>query len=155
VGPVDPNNPFATQVHDFNPGIAPNGLLWTVELPPQAVRADLGVGTALLQSRRIEVGDAHTIPESLSKPEGGPSVPATVSFDVWWGDPTGTKQVADPAAGFAGTFLEVATAIAFTAETADFAFVSDPPDTSQGLFGWLGYETNGAYAPAPAATPTA
>ena len=43
----------------------------------------------------------------------------------------------------------------FHARTADFAFVSDPPHTSKGLFGWLGYETNGAYAPAPAATPTA
>jgi hypothetical protein len=158
VGPVDPNNPFVSQVHDFNPGILPNGVLWTIPLPADNVQANLATGYGSLFAKGLKIGDGVTIPESLSRNEGGPLKPATVSFNVTWSDPTATKQITDPKLGFAGTFLETMSAIWFSAETDDFAFVTDPPETSKGLFGWLGYEVNGEFFPTTgtptAATPT-
>ena len=45
--------------------------------------------------------------------------------------------------------------IAFTTRTADFAFVSDPPDTAESIFARIGYEANGVYFPGAGATPVA
>jgi hypothetical protein len=83
--------------------------------------------------------------------------PATASFDVWWHSPTSTEQLHDEEQGFAATLLDLMSGVSFSAETADFAFVSDPPDKSQSLFARIGYEANGVYLPPEGgmATPTA
>jgi hypothetical protein len=59
--------------------------------------------------------------------------------------------------GFAATLLDVATAISFSVESANFAFVSDPPEKSLALYARIGYEANGVYLPSEEgmATPTA
>jgi hypothetical protein len=76
-------------------------------------------------------------------------VPATVSFEITWSRPTATRQVVDAKQRFAGTFLDVITATAFSAQTGDFVFVSDPITSAKSEFGLLGYETNGVFFPAP------
>lgn len=65
------------------------------------------------------------------------------------------EQLFDASAGFAATLLEVTSAIAFTTTTADFAFVSDPPDTAESIFARFGYEANGVFFPGSGATPEA
>jgi len=84
---------------------------------------------------------------------GGPSEPATVGFDIWWHTPTAVEQLRDESQGFAATLLEVTSEIAFTAQTADFAFASDPPAASETLYARIGFEANGIYLP-PAGAPT-
>ncbi len=116
---------------------------------------NLAAGTAELHVRELAVQDTYSIPNALG---GGPSEPATVTFDVYWHSPTAAENQANAEQGFAGTFLDVTSALEWSARTADFAFVSDPADTTKSLFARIGYEANGAFFPAmgtPAAgTPT-
>ena len=55
------------------------------------------------------------------------------------------------------TLLDVASSISFSAESEGFAFVSDPPESSQALYARIGYEANGVFLPTAGtlATPTA
>jgi hypothetical protein len=102
--------------------------------------------------RSLDVIDGYNFFNLVS---GGPTVPATVSFDIWWHTPTAVEQNSDATATFANTLLDVTSAISFTASTADFAFVSDPPDTAQTLYARIGYEANGVFFPGTGGTPVA
>src|SRR6185436_15288513 len=63
------------QVHDFNPGIAPSGLFWTVRIPDDALR--IHGKTARLKLVNTPVIDSHVF--------GGPDeIPSTVSIDMTW-----------------------------------------------------------------------
>lgn len=150
MGAVAPD--FSNQVHDFNPGIAPNGLFWTVPLPDDAVRVDLAAGTAEMHVERLDIVDGYNVFSSIG---GGPTEPATVGFDVWWRTPTAVEQLTDATAGFAATLLDVTSTMAFTAKTSDFVFVSDPPDSANSIFARIGYEANGAFFPVTGGTPVA
>lgn len=100
----------------------------------------------------MEVLDGYNFFNLVS---GGPTAPATVSFDIWWHTPTAVEQLNDATATFVATLLDVTSTIAFTARTPDFAFVSDPPDTAQTLFARIGYEANGVFFPGTGGTPVA
>ncbi|MGH2617406.1 MAG: hypothetical protein ACRDJC_19405 [Thermomicrobiales bacterium] len=149
MGSVDPE--FKNQVHDFSPPIPASGLFWTVPVPDEAVSVDLGRGTAELHVRELAVQDVYNIPNALG---GGPSEPATVTFDVYWFNPTAVENIVNTEQGFAGTFLDVTSALEFSAQTADFAYASDPATASTSLFGRIGYEANGVFLPAMGGTPT-
>ena len=117
-------------------------------------RIDLASGKAEMHALSLPLTDSYTFGNSIS---GGPTEPATASFDVWWHSPTSTEQLHNDEQGFAATLLDVTSGVSFSVETADFAFVSDPPDKSQTLYGRIGYEANGVYLPPEEgmATPTA
>jgi hypothetical protein len=140
VGSVD--SEATNQVHDFAPPIAPSGLFWTVLIPDDAVTVDLAAGTAGLHVRSMDLLDSYTIPNNLA---GGPAEPATVDFDLFWSDPTAVESMVNAEQGYTGTFLDVTSALQWSAQTAEFAFVSDPPETSTSLFGLIGYEANGVF----------
>jgi hypothetical protein len=123
-----------------------------VPLPDDAITVDLAAGTAEMHVQSLEVLEAYTFPNMIS---GGPTVPATVSFDIWWHTSKAVEQLSDATATFANTLLDVTSTISFTARTADFAFVSDPPDTAQTLYARIGYEANGVFFPAEVGTPVA
>jgi hypothetical protein len=140
VGSVDSQG--TNQVHDFAPPITPDGLFWTVLIPDDAVTVDLAAGTAALHVPSLDMLDSYTIQNNLA---GGPAEPATVSFDLSWSDPTSVASLVNAEQGFTGTFLDVTSALQWSAQTAEFAFVSDPPQTSTSLFGLIGYEANGVF----------
>jgi hypothetical protein len=140
VGSVDPQG--ANQVHDFAPPIAPSGLFWTVLIPNDVVTVDLASGTAAMQVQSLEMLDSYTIPNNLA---GGPAVPATVGFDLTWSVPTSVASLINAEQGYTGTFLEVTSALQWSAQTADFAFVSDPLEASTSRFGLIGFEANGVF----------
>ena len=102
----------------------------------------------------LPIPDAYTFFNSIS---GGPTEPATASFDIWWHTPTVTEHLRNEEEGLAATLRDVATAISFSVESANFAFVSDPPEKSQTLYAQIGYEANAVYLPSEEgmATPTA
>ena len=149
MGSVDPE--FKNQVHDFSPAIAPSGLFWTVPVPDDAVTVNLAAGTAELHVRELAVLDSYTVPNVLS---GGPSEPATVTFDVYWYDPTTVESSVNAEQGFGGTFLDVTSALEWSGQTAEFAFASDPASTSTNLHGLIGYEANGVFLQTMVGTPT-
>ncbi len=111
---------------------------------------DLAGGTAEMHVPNLDVIDGYSFGNLVA---GGPSEPATVGFDIWWHTPTAVEQLRDETQGFAATLLEVTSEIAFTAQTADFAFASDPPAASETLYARIGFEANGTYLP-PAGAPT-
>ena len=108
------------------------------------MQVDLAAGTAEMHVEHVEVLDQYNFGSSIS---GGPSEPATVSFDVYWHTPVAVEQLRDETQGFAATLLDVTSTIAFTARTADFAYASDGPDTATSLFARIGYSANGVYLP--------
>jgi hypothetical protein len=140
-------------VHDFAPPIAPSGLFWTVPVPDDALTVNLADGTAELHMRELELLDSYSIPNNIA---GGPTEPATVGFELYWSNPTAVTSEVNTAQGYAGTFLDVTSALEWSGQTAEFVFVSDPASTSTSLFGLIGYEANGAFLPSPGslATPT-
>ena len=101
----------AHQIHDFNPGIAENGLFWTIPLPESSLDVHFGKGTGSLQVSGLDVEDYHDIVNAL---QDGPSVEATVSFDIHWLGATDRFELRDAANRFAGQYC-IPQAIAWAA----------------------------------------
>ena len=51
----DPNH----QVHDWEPGIAPSGLFWTIPISPSVIEIDPGSGQARMVAENVAVTDYH------------------------------------------------------------------------------------------------
>ena len=92
----DPN----FQEHDFEPGIASNGLFWTTAMSNESVDADHGHGHARLRGHNVAVADYHDIINAIFG--GGPApVPSHVSFDVRWSGHGHPQHISDATFGFA------------------------------------------------------
>jgi len=90
------------QIHDFNPGITESGLFWTIAVPENAISVNFAAGRASFRASEIDVEDYHDIVNALTD---GPSVPATVSFDINWGHAMGRTKIRDVENNFAGDFV--------------------------------------------------
>ena len=128
MGAVAPD--FSNQVHDYNPGIAENGLFWTIPFPEESAWVDLAAGEAQMHALSMEIPDTYTFFNAFAR---GPQEMARVSFDVWWHSPKSTEHIRNEEQGFAATLLDVESAISFSAESDSLGFISDPPDRSQAL----------------------
>lgn len=90
----------------------------------------------------VDTLDFHDIVNDLLH---GPAVPATVSFDVRWKGTGDHFRLRDEANGFVGKFVESTATIEWSAEEADFTFVSDPASASTSEFAAVGHERNGVF----------
>ncbi len=136
-GPVGSN-----QVHDFSPGIAPNGLFWTQAIEQGSVKVQLGDGAASMRATNLPEEDAHTLLNALT---GGPTEPSTVSFDMRWTGQPPLMDVTDAVHGFTGSFMFSTVTIDWSAQEAGFSFVSDPADTTSTVAAVMGRERNGVF----------
>jgi hypothetical protein len=136
-------------VHDFNGGIRPSGLFWTVDLPDRAFRFTRSGRHATLEAEDVPVVDSFTFvpipPVNV--------IPATVSFEVRW-DATGplmelgSGSAVPPTdrAAFLGRFREARATGSFSGRELGFSFESDPGASSDPLgFAELGRERNGVF----------
>ena len=67
MGQIDPLAPNTHQQHDFNPGISPSGLFWTVRLPDDRVEVDaddLDDGASMIV-KGLSMSDYGTLANSL------------------------------------------------------------------------------------------
>jgi hypothetical protein len=128
------------QIHDFEPGIAASGLFWTTPMRENAVRVDLGHGTARLRAEHFAIPDFRDFCNSLV---GGPSVPATVSFRLDWGGTASPYTASDRTFVFRG--LRTEAMIEWSARESGFEFRSDPAHTSRAVFAAIGEERNGVF----------
>ena len=133
---------MAAQLDDMNPGISLTGLFWTMALPEESVEVDLGKGRAEFRVERAKIQDYGTFVNSLF---GGPSEPATVSFEVHWAGRSPRQRVVDSAGEMEGQFIRNAATMEWSATTAKYEFVSQPARTSSSLFAEIGHERNGAF----------
>jgi hypothetical protein len=133
-------------VHDFDPGIHPypSGLFWTVRIPDESVSVNLGAGSASMRVNNQSVLDFGSIPNALNN---GPSVAATVSYELNWSGGTQPTQIRDDTQGYSGLFLATSATINWSASNANgFAFASDPAGQST-IFAEIGHERNGVFFP--------
>lgn len=141
MGQVVPNV-FTNQVHDFNPGIAPSGLFWTIRIPDESVAIDLEDATASMKLSDVELRDFFNIPNSLMR---GKSIHADVSFHMRWSGVLQRIHLHDEQNTFDAHVIEDTATIEWSAHESGFKFVSDPANTSTTVFAEIGSERNGVF----------
>jgi hypothetical protein len=148
-GSVDPSRPasekfdFKNQIHDYDPGNVPGGLLWTVPLSPESLTLDLPNGTARLKVTNLAVPDYGSIPNALLH---GAKVPATVSFDIVWRDVIRHVEQFDLSNSWTADLWETGATIEWSARQDGFEFASDRAETTKVRYGVIGRERNGRFA---------
>jgi hypothetical protein len=139
------SGPGSPQVHDYNGGIPPNGLFWTVALPREAFTTGRRGRRARLHLERIPVIDSFVF-------AGANSTPATVDISVCW-EATGpaaelgsggSVPPTDPAA-FLGTFRAARATATFAGIELGLGFRTRGVATSDLGFAELGFERNGSF----------
>ena len=132
-------------MHDYNGGIPPSGLFWTVELPPRSFVVSHDRRQAVLQLRDLALIDTFTF--------FGPSdTPAVLNMTITWDaleDPVelgsgATVPPTDPAA-FLGSFAKARSTAHFSGRQLGFSFRSDPGASSDDGYAEIGTERNGAF----------
>ena len=130
------------QIHDFNPGITPSGLFWTIAVPENAIDVNFAAGKASFKVSDLDVEDYHDVVNALND---GPSVEASVSWDITWNHVLSRTKIRDVENLFAGEFVQSVAQTAWTGQTATAQFVSDPAGTSVNEFSLLARERNGFF----------
>ena len=130
-------------MNDFNPGIQPSGLFWTVAVPDDSVDVHPGAGTAQFALSNFATRDFHNIGNSIM---GGPSDPAVVSFAMAWSG-QGTSLVQTDGSTFSFDSVISSATVEWSAlnQTTGMSFKSDPAGTSQSEFAAVGHEKNGVF----------
>jgi hypothetical protein len=141
------------QEHDFEPGIASNGLFWTVAVSRHSVQAHQGEHGARIRGHNVPVNDYHDIVNAIFG--GGPTpLPSHVSFDVHWSGHGHPQRIRDETFGFIGEYVAGPAKISFLAkdDSGNVLFSSDPdgqynPTPDQGGAGSpaVGHERNGVF----------
>lgn len=141
------------QIHDYNPGIAANGLFWLISAPRDVVQADPGGGTASLRMSDVPVMDFHDLANALTGGNGLANppvpaitpVPATVSFDIEWSGIIERAIVTNEDEDFTGQYVRTGATIEWSSNEAGFTFVSEPANPSRNLYSVIGHERNGVF----------
>jgi hypothetical protein len=138
-----------TQVHDFNPGITPNGVFWIVEVPDDAVKISPDGETLTIHLENVSVVDQGSFPA------GTGTTPATVSFDITYtksGAPRHVRPISrDPLSPFnwAGEMWTATNSGTFSVAYNDKSFLAQGTFSSDflpaGNFGEMGTERNGSF----------
>jgi hypothetical protein len=134
---------FEHQLHNFSPGIHPNGLCWTTPVTPASVRISLNAGAASMSVHQLPLLDFYAVPNGVA---GGPSFPATVSFKIQWSGSPRRVRIHDRTTVFTGAFMENLATIEWAAQSDHYHFVSDSAAHSKSQFALIGYEQNGIYS---------
>jgi hypothetical protein len=133
------------QLHDFEPGIEPSGLFWTLPVPGVLVDARPESGRARMTAVHQAVGDYHDFANAISPHPT--SVPSHVTYDVRWHGPTAEPvEIRDETFGFAGTFVAADASIRFLArnDRSGVVYLSRP-DGQHTVSGGVGRERNGMF----------
>jgi hypothetical protein len=132
-------------VHDYNAGIPPSGLFWTVELPPDAFWVSERQKYARLHLQNFPLIETFTF-------LGPHDTQAVLSMTIEW--EALEKRVAlgsgkevpptDPAA-FRGRFAKARSTAHFSGRQLGFSFESDPGVSTDRGYAEIGRERNGIF----------
>ena len=129
-------------MHDFNPGIAPNGLFWILQIPDDSVVVN--DDTITIHVKDLVVADEIAFP-------GTTRTPATLSLDITYtksGEPRRVRPTSDdPLSGltWAGKMSPATNSGTFTVAYNDGTFSAQGSFSSSGKFGEMGTERNGTF----------
>ena len=151
-GPVGSAN-LGQQIHDYNAGIAANGLFWLISAPKEVIDVNPGAGTASLRMTDVPVIDAHDIGNALTGGHGLANppvppiapVPASVSFDIEWGGVIERAIVMNEDEDFTGQYVRTGATIQWSSNEAGFQFISEAPNPARNLYSVVGHERNGVF----------
>jgi hypothetical protein len=132
------------QTHDFEPGIKPSGLFWTIPIPPSAITADPRTGAARFRMQNLAVPDFHDFFNAISPFPS--TIPGHVSFDVRWSGGGDTAEIRDDVFGFEGTYVGGDATIMFRASDDNrrgVIYTSNPGQTTVSC--GVGSERNGVF----------
>lgn len=136
------------QSHDFEPGIAPSGLFWTIPIAHSAIDVDPGSGNARLHADDVPVTDYHNffIAVGLSPPPPEP-LASHVSFDVRWSGIGIRQKIHDDTFHFTGHYVNCNVTISFTAanDGGDAIYSSDAAGQYNVGQPGVGHERNGVF----------
>ena len=133
------------KLHDFNPGVAPSGLFWTIPLAEDAVVLSPDGREVTLVARDLALLDdvVRPVPDT---------VPATASFRIEWKGKKaqkrrgrGLKVPATDAAAFLGRFRKAKATATFSGAIDGFSFQSDPAVPTKSRWALVGTERNGVF----------
>jgi hypothetical protein len=137
-GPAAPAN----QVHDFHPPISPAGLYWVAPVPDGNLVVSADGRTATLEMKNVAIIDQPTWPSMTAETH-----PAFLDFKLIW--KAGTDPVTYENAGqqfrFNGFEASAQLEASVRVPSIDFAWKSDPLETSKADFAVIGEEANGRY----------
>lgn len=138
--------PYTEQVHDWEPGILPSGLFWTVPVNPSAIVVNPQTGSATLRVANLAVPDFHDFFNSIATTPDPAPVPSHVSFEVTWPGHGAVKEIDDADFDFSGRFVLSDATIAFTArnDAAGVVYRSNPEGQTTSDAG-VGRERNGIF----------
>jgi hypothetical protein len=138
-----------TQIHDFRPGIEPNGLFWTSAIGRDEAHIHSGNGIADVDVTDLAVPDYFNIGNALFPPAGFQPEPGVVSFRGHWSQ-SGDKHDFDYQNSatdekWQGMFALNSLSTEWRGETALARYVSGPMSESTSLFAEAGFERNGFF----------
>ena len=134
------------QFHDWEPGIEPSGLFWTIPFPGGALDAAPGAGTARYHAASLAVGDYRDFFNAIAETPDPAPRPSHVSFDVRWHGGGDRLKVRDADFGFAGEFVAGDATIDFTCTDDDSPVIyTSVADGQSTLSAGVGYERNGVF----------
>ena len=105
------------------------------------MRIDLGAGTAALHVADLETEDYGNVVNAL---QDGPSVEASVSFDISWSGADERVKIRNRTTGFAGEYVRNTATLVWSASASGFSFQSNPLASH---FAEIGKERNGVFFP--------
>lgn len=139
-------------MHDFNPGITPNGLFWIVQVADDAVKISDEGNTLTLHLANVPVVDQGFFPG------GTGTAPATVSFDIVYKKVEGTRRTVRPSTrdrlspfNWAGKMWRATNSGTFSVSyndktfSATGSFMTDTTNPDTTGFGEMGLERNGSF----------
>jgi hypothetical protein len=134
----------STQVHDWEPGIEPSGLFWTIPISDDLIAVKPGSGRARFRARDLAVPDFTSFANAIAlNPTTDPS---HVSFDCRWAGGGKRTTIHDTTYGFEGTFVDGPASMKFVARRDDtgVTYRSDPEDQIT-VAAAVGHERNGVF----------
>jgi len=133
------------QHHDWEPGIAPSGLFWTVPISPSAINYNAATGHARFHLSSYAIPDYGNFFNAIS-PHPKNVKPSKVSFDVRWHGNDDPQQLRYAKFGFGGTFISGGATIDFTAKHDGSSVVyRSEPGGQKALYAGTGMERNGVF----------
>ena len=134
----------SNQVHDFEPGIKPSGLFWTIPVSDSAIDVDPRAGRARLRAGNLAVPDFGNFANAISR--SPTSVPGHASFDVRWDGSGARTKIRDTTFDFAGQFVGGNATIRFVVKDdgSDVVYTSDAAGQKTVSAG-VGRERNGVF----------
>lgn len=137
---------LAQQAHDWEPGIRPSGLFWTIPINPSAIVVNEISGAATLRVHDLAVPDFGNFFNAISPTPDPAPVPSHVSFEVTWPGHGTVAEVDDDTFDFSGRFVISDATIAFTARADGGGVVyRSNPEGQTSFDAGVGRERNGVF----------